>query len=110
MNTSRISLPAIDTEAEAADLAWQHYCTVAKTLDAGDIINQICDTIIGDIGETPIAALVEGWLDSPEPDWDRPLLGGYHAESIGRYIGAIAAKIMAREIDRAVERSRDVAF
>jgi hypothetical protein len=99
-----------DDTFSAEDLRWRHYCTVARRLDAGDIINLITDEISGEPGETPISALVEGWLASPEPDWDRPLLSAYHAESIGKYIGAIAAKIVEREIDRAVHRSDEVPF
>jgi hypothetical protein len=99
-----------DDDLDLEDLRWAHYCAVAKRLDAGEIINLIGDEIMGEPGETPISALVDAYLAHPEPDWDRPLLSAYHAESIGRYVGAIAAKIVEREIGRAVDRLDERSF
>jgi hypothetical protein len=110
MSTAIPVLPDMDDEMDLEDRRWAHYCAVAKRLDAGDLINLITDEIAGEIGETPISALVEGWLHAPEPDWGRPLLSQYYAERIGTYVASIAAKIMEREIDRAVDRSHDIAF
>jgi hypothetical protein len=105
-----INVPTIDHEAELEDLRWEHYCNTAKKLDAGEIVNLIADKIVGETAETPLSALVEGWLESPEPDWERPVVSPFMAERLGKYVASIAAKIIEREIDRAVERSRDVPF
>ena len=105
-----MNLSTIDDNAEVEDLRWEHYCNVAKRIDPADIIDRIAEEIQGESEETPISALVEGWLEAPEPDWSRPTLSAYLAERIGRHVAAVAAKIIEAEIDKAVEQSFDRDF
>jgi hypothetical protein len=74
----------INHGAEAQDRYWETYCAVARTLDAGEIIRNVCELIAGDSTEHALAELIDDWLQAPEPDWTHPSLRPSVCESIGR--------------------------
>jgi hypothetical protein len=105
MSSLQIPEPSdLDQQAEADERLWQHYCAVAKRLDAGELIAVVCDQIRGEAGDTPLATLVEDWLAYPQWDWQRPLLTPMQAESVGRYVAGVAAGVIAQAMEAALAR------
>jgi hypothetical protein len=101
------TLSDIDAQAEADELEYQRYLHVASTLDLGDVLSVIGEEIAGESDDTPLSDLLEEWTRSPEPDWDRPAVNGSTKERIGDYLVKLAAKVMARHLNRAMARASD---
>jgi hypothetical protein len=104
---SSLSIPEpsdLDRQAEADERLWQHYCAVAKRLDAGELISAVCDQLAGESGDTPLATLIEDWLACPQWDWQHPLITPMQAESVGRYVAGVAAAVVAQAIAQALAR------
>jgi hypothetical protein len=94
----------IDHEAEAEERFWQHYCAIAKRLDAGELLASICESIRQEPGPTPLATLVEDWLALPQWDFEQPLITPMQAESVGRYVAGVGAQVIAQAIAMALAR------
>jgi hypothetical protein len=90
--------PDIDAQAEAEERLWQHYCTVAKQLDVGELVAAVCEQLRGESSDTPLSALIDDWRQLPQWDWQHPLITPMQAESVGRYVAGVAALVVERAI------------
>jgi len=104
MSIERIEPSDIDQQAEADECLWQHYCAVAKRLDAGELIAAVCEKIRGESADTPLATLLEEWLLMPQWDWQHPFITPMQAESVGRYVAGVAAGVVEQAIAQALAR------
>jgi hypothetical protein len=100
----QVQLSDIDTQAEADERVWQHYCAVAQRLDVGELITAVCEQLQGESGDTPLSHLVETWLAWPQWDWQHPLLSPSMCESLGRYVAGTAALVVEQAIEMALAR------
>jgi hypothetical protein len=75
---------------------------VAKTRDAGEVIQKVCEAIAGEVGEAPLSHLVEGWLAEPEWDGTHPQVTPQLCESLGRCVAGVAASVIEQAIARAM--------
>jgi hypothetical protein len=99
--------PDLDQDAEQQERLWQHYCTVAKRLDVGELITAVCTQLRGESGDTPLSDLLETWVQMPQWDWQHPLVAPSTCESLGRYVAGVAAAVVEQAIAQALQRTQE---
>jgi hypothetical protein len=105
MSIERMQPSDIDEEGERYERLWVHYCQIARSLDAGELMAAVCDRMRGESGDTPLAALIEEWLTWPQFDWAHPLVPPSRCEALGKYIAGVAAQVVEQAIERALARA-----
>jgi hypothetical protein len=90
-----------ENEDTADERLWQHYCTMAKGLDVDELI---ADTLhqARDEVESPLRTLLEDWIQTPQFDWQRPLVAPSTCESLGRWLAGLAAESFHQSVGAAM--------